>query len=299
MIAIGMLFIATTLYASYLRWRGTLFTTRWLLWYFVFAVVLAIVANEVGLGHGRSRPATVDRVSDDDRRRPRRRTAHERRRLRSDHRANTCSLRSSCSASIYLLLFVLWIILLNNKIQHGPEPVTSRKRHTKPEGLIEAASRRPDHRGSLTEPRDANQQGEHLMDLNILWFILLGVLLAGYAILDGFDSRCRHPAAGCQNRRRAAHCSERHRPDLGRQRSLARHVRRRDVRRVSRSVRHRLLRLLHRVHADAVRRSSCGPYRSSSAARSNRSCGAGFGTSVFSLPACSRRCCSARQSAPP
>src|SRR5262245_40444438 len=25
------------------------------------------------------------------------------------------------------------------------------------------------------------------MDLNTLWFILLGVLLAGYAILDGFD----------------------------------------------------------------------------------------------------------------
>src|SRR3954452_14126490 len=26
-----------------------------------------------------------------------------------------------------------------------------------------------------------------LVDLNTLWFILLGVLLAGYAILDGFD----------------------------------------------------------------------------------------------------------------
>src|SRR5689334_24869510 len=25
------------------------------------------------------------------------------------------------------------------------------------------------------------------MDLNTLWFLLLGVLLAGYAILDGFD----------------------------------------------------------------------------------------------------------------
>jgi len=25
------------------------------------------------------------------------------------------------------------------------------------------------------------------VDLNLLWFILLGVLLAGYAILDGFD----------------------------------------------------------------------------------------------------------------
>jgi cytochrome d ubiquinol oxidase subunit II len=28
---------------------------------------------------------------------------------------------------------------------------------------------------------------EDAMDLNSLWFILLGVLLAGYAILDGFD----------------------------------------------------------------------------------------------------------------
>jgi len=25
------------------------------------------------------------------------------------------------------------------------------------------------------------------MDLNVLWFVLLGVLLTGYAILDGFD----------------------------------------------------------------------------------------------------------------
>jgi len=25
------------------------------------------------------------------------------------------------------------------------------------------------------------------MDLNLFWFVLLGVLLAGYAILDGFD----------------------------------------------------------------------------------------------------------------
>ena len=25
------------------------------------------------------------------------------------------------------------------------------------------------------------------MDLNLIWFILLGILLAGYAVLDGFD----------------------------------------------------------------------------------------------------------------
>ena len=25
------------------------------------------------------------------------------------------------------------------------------------------------------------------MDLNLIWFVLVGVLLAGYAVLDGFD----------------------------------------------------------------------------------------------------------------
>ena len=42
------------------------------------------------------------------------------------------------------------------------------------------------------------------MDLNLLWFILLGVLLAGYAILDGFDLGVGilHPAARSEKERR-------------------------------------------------------------------------------------------------
>ena len=48
MVALGMAFIGLTLLASLLRWRGTLYQTRWLLWLFVPAVVLPIVANEVG-----------------------------------------------------------------------------------------------------------------------------------------------------------------------------------------------------------------------------------------------------------
>ena len=42
------------------------------------------------------------------------------------------------------------------------------------------------------------------MDLNILWFVLLGVLLAGYAILDGFDLGVGilHPAARNDKERR-------------------------------------------------------------------------------------------------
>ncbi len=48
MIGLGTLFIALTLLASLLRWRGRLWESRWLLWVFVFAVVGPIVANEVG-----------------------------------------------------------------------------------------------------------------------------------------------------------------------------------------------------------------------------------------------------------
>ena len=32
------------------------------------------------------------------------------------------------------------------------------------------------------------------MDIHVIWFVLLGALLAGYAILDGFDLGRRHPA---------------------------------------------------------------------------------------------------------
>ena len=42
------------------------------------------------------------------------------------------------------------------------------------------------------------------MDLHITWFILLGVLLAGYAVLDGFDLGVGilHPLANGDHERR-------------------------------------------------------------------------------------------------
>ena len=48
MVALGVLFIALGGIASWLRWRGTLFETRWLLWVFVFAVLPAFAANQLG-----------------------------------------------------------------------------------------------------------------------------------------------------------------------------------------------------------------------------------------------------------
>ena len=48
MIGLGMTFLGLTLFASFLRWRGKLYETRWLLKIFVPVVILPILANEVG-----------------------------------------------------------------------------------------------------------------------------------------------------------------------------------------------------------------------------------------------------------
>ncbi len=151
MIAIGMLFIVSTLYASFLRWRGTLFTKRWLLWYFVFAVVLAIVGNEVGwvtAEVGRQPwivyPTMTNGVLSGG--------------LRTADAVSEAIGPAHVIGSIimfgvlYLMLFVLWVMLLNNKIQHGPEEVAVGV-GTSPQGLMDAAARRPNHSGSLTEPK--------------------------------------------------------------------------------------------------------------------------------------------------
>ena len=48
MVGLGFFFVALTLVASVLHWRGLLFESRWLLWIFVFAVTGAVAANQLG-----------------------------------------------------------------------------------------------------------------------------------------------------------------------------------------------------------------------------------------------------------
>jgi cytochrome d ubiquinol oxidase subunit I len=121
MIGLGMLFLASTLWACWCWWRGTLFQQRWLLWYFVFAVSLAFVANEVGwmaAEVGRQPWIVYPSLGLDG--------------------TLTGGLRTSAGVSevvsanevlgsiimfgfIYILLFVLWVYLLNRAIQRGPD----------------------------------------------------------------------------------------------------------------------------------------------------------------------------------
>ncbi|MDM8528557.1 cytochrome ubiquinol oxidase subunit I [Anaerolineales bacterium HSG24] len=113
MVALGMFFIALTLSGCFFWWRGSLFQQRWLLQIYVFAVGGAVLANQLGwvsAEMGRQ-PWIVYGL------------------LRTDEAVSESITAGMVMSSIimfgliYLLLFVIWIYVLNNKIQHGPEMV--------------------------------------------------------------------------------------------------------------------------------------------------------------------------------
>ncbi len=151
MVACGMFFIAITLVATFYRWRGTLFEQRWLLKLFVPSVVLAFVANEVGwvAAEVGRQPWVVypswqgGQFIDG---------------LRTADGVSESVVAGQVLGSIigfgivYGLLFVLWVFLLNAKIQHGPEPV-SEPEVTSIRDYLEAASERTGHEKSFTEPK--------------------------------------------------------------------------------------------------------------------------------------------------
>lgn len=110
MIAVGMLLIVLTLYASFLWWKGRLFESRWLLWAFSFAVILPQIANQAGwfaaemgrqpwvvYGHLRTSDAFSQEVS--------------------SHQIVSSLIMFTL---IYTLLFALFLYMVNKKIKHGP-----------------------------------------------------------------------------------------------------------------------------------------------------------------------------------
>jgi cytochrome d ubiquinol oxidase subunit I len=110
MIAIGMLLIALTIVAAWQWKRKKLFTTRWLLWIFVWAVLLPQIANQVGwftaemgrqpwvvYGHLRTSDALSRSVT-----------------------ANQVLFSLILFTLVYSTLLVLFLYLLNKKIKHGP-----------------------------------------------------------------------------------------------------------------------------------------------------------------------------------
>ena len=115
MVGLGMAFLGLTSLATFLRWRGTLFQKRWLMWIFVAAVVGPYLANQAGwvacevgrqpwVVYGLMR--TADGVS---------------RSVGVEPVVTSIVL----FGLIYLALFSVWVFVLNEKIQHGPDDVAA------------------------------------------------------------------------------------------------------------------------------------------------------------------------------
>lgn len=110
MVAIGMALIALTLFASYLRFRGQLFNKKWLKVVFVFSVFLPQIANQAGwfaaeMGRQPWVVYGLLRTSDA---------------LSKSVSANQVLSSLIMFFIIYTILFLLFIYLLNKKIQQGP-----------------------------------------------------------------------------------------------------------------------------------------------------------------------------------
>jgi len=111
MIALGMGLILLALLGVYYWWRGTLFEHKWLLWIFVFAVLGPQIANQVGwiTAEVGRQPWIVYGL------------------MRTSQGLSEAVGASAVLASlimftlIYLLLFAVFIYLLDEKIRHGPE----------------------------------------------------------------------------------------------------------------------------------------------------------------------------------
>ncbi|MBN2318612.1 MAG: cytochrome ubiquinol oxidase subunit I [Acidobacteria bacterium] len=115
MVGLGIYFIVLTLYGLWCLKKGTLFRKKWLLWVFVFSVIGPFAANQLGwiAAEVGRQPWIVYNL------------------LKTGDAVSKGLAASSVVGSIvmfgviYLMLFAVWIYLLNEKIQKGPESVST------------------------------------------------------------------------------------------------------------------------------------------------------------------------------
>jgi cytochrome d ubiquinol oxidase subunit I len=109
MISIGMALIFLSLFGVYLLWKGKLYDKKWLMLVFVFSVLLPQIANQAGwyaAEMGRQ-PWVVYKLL---------RTSDA---LSKSVTAEHVLFSLILFTLVYILLFALFIYLLNKKIQHG------------------------------------------------------------------------------------------------------------------------------------------------------------------------------------
>ncbi len=117
MVGLGIYFIVLTLYGLWCLKKGTLYRKKWLLWIFVFSVIGPFVANQLGwiAAEVGRQPWIVYNL------------------LKTGDAVSSGLAASNVVGSIvmfgiiYVMLFAVWIHLLNGKIKKGPEDISASK----------------------------------------------------------------------------------------------------------------------------------------------------------------------------
>jgi cytochrome bd ubiquinol oxidase subunit I len=147
MVGLGFALGTLALVALCLRWRGSLFEKRWLLWVFVFAVAGPVAANQlgwVGAEVGRQPWVVYGLLRTTDA-------------LSKAVKAGAVLGSIVLFALIYALLFAVWVYVLDDKIKHGPDEAAAIPGATTAEGLVEAAGRLQAHRGFSMTGADSSE----------------------------------------------------------------------------------------------------------------------------------------------
>ena len=111
MVAIGFAMVAVAGIGFLYFWRGSLFNRRWMLWLLVLSVLGPQIANQAGwfAAEVGRQPWIVQGLL---------RTSEG---LSAVVKANMVTSAILLFSSVYLLLFAVFVYLLNDKIQHGPD----------------------------------------------------------------------------------------------------------------------------------------------------------------------------------
>ncbi len=124
------LMLLTTLVGVFMLWRGTLFQSKWVLRAMVFSVLYPQIGNQAGwvsaeMGRFPWIVQNLLRISEG---------------LSKTVTANQVLGSIIMFTFVYLLLFILFIYLLNDKIQHGPEDLDATETYHGIQNIIEESS---------------------------------------------------------------------------------------------------------------------------------------------------------------
>lgn len=150
MIGLGMLMIALTLGTLPLLRGGRVFRMRWLLRIYVVAVLGPMIANQAGwvAAEVGRQPWVVYPSVQDGVAMPGLRTSDG---LSESVSAGQVLWSIIMFGLIYLLLFGVWLFVLDHKIRHGPDEHAARP--DEHGGWVQAATALPGHAHSLTEAK--------------------------------------------------------------------------------------------------------------------------------------------------